>query len=220
MSHAVVREDRGEAATCGVTTAVGTVFFSLARDGSPHFMQRKIFSGCFYVMGLLECSRALESRAESILSSGGDESSAADLAGRAERMHKEGLAVFDRVIQWIKAGGTALGRPAFEGMWYAAWYALTWSKASRLAHTVCGDGGIRASDHNLIRLRHRRGALDSAQPAHDSVEHVPRDACGTCALLLAAVPLTAFGAENLRRGVGGVLSRYAGVVHHRNSQTY
>jgi N-acylglucosamine 2-epimerase len=38
----------------------GQVFFSLTRDGQPIYQQRKIFSECFYVMGLAGVARAAD----------------------------------------------------------------------------------------------------------------------------------------------------------------
>ncbi|PSO53296.1 MAG: N-acylglucosamine 2-epimerase, partial [Cyanobacteria bacterium QH_1_48_107] len=38
----------------------GQVFFSLTRDGKPIYQQRKIFSECFYVMGLAGYARAAD----------------------------------------------------------------------------------------------------------------------------------------------------------------
>ncbi|HCR48974.1 MAG TPA: N-acylglucosamine 2-epimerase, partial [Bacteroidetes bacterium] len=36
----------------------GRVYFSMTADGKPVYLQRKIFSECFYIMALAEYSRA------------------------------------------------------------------------------------------------------------------------------------------------------------------
>ena len=38
----------------------GRVYFAMTAEGKPLYLQRKIFSECFYVMALAECSRACE----------------------------------------------------------------------------------------------------------------------------------------------------------------
>jgi len=70
----------------------GRVYFSLARDGRPLSIQRKIFAEVFYVMALNEYSRA---------------------AGDRE-INKEAVEIFEKVIKWA-ADPAALGRPLLEG---------------------------------------------------------------------------------------------------------
>ena len=70
----------------------GRVYFSLNREGEPLWMQRKIFSECFYVMALAEFGRAA-----------GDES----YIERA-KIH------FEHIWHW-KDDLTRVGRPSFSG---------------------------------------------------------------------------------------------------------
>ena len=68
------------------------VFFCCSREGKPLWMQRKIFSECFYVMALAEYGRA-----------SGNE----DYTGRATDL-------FERIWSW-KDDLTKVGRPQFSG---------------------------------------------------------------------------------------------------------
>jgi N-acylglucosamine 2-epimerase len=70
----------------------GRVFFSLAADGQPCYLQRKIFSECFYVMALAGYARAAERPA----------------------LWREARAEFERVWHWAD-DWTQLGRPAYSG---------------------------------------------------------------------------------------------------------
>lgn len=70
----------------------GQVFFSLTRDGKPVYQQRKIFSECFYVMGLAGVARAADRP---------------DLLDEAE----EGL---ERIWNWA-FDWSQVGRPVHEG---------------------------------------------------------------------------------------------------------
>lgn len=70
----------------------GRAFFSLARDGRPVSMQRKIFSECFLVMAYAEFARA-----------------SGDAAYRARA-----LDLFDRVLAMVD-DPTVLGRPVLAG---------------------------------------------------------------------------------------------------------
>lgn len=70
----------------------GRVWFRLARDGQPIYLQRKPFSECFYVMALAEHARA---------------------TGRTELMD-EARAEFDKAWRFA-FDGAALGRPKMPG---------------------------------------------------------------------------------------------------------
>jgi N-acylglucosamine 2-epimerase len=70
----------------------GRVYFSLTEDGRPVYLQRKIFTECFYVMALAEYGRA-------------------DDDPTLVREAEEGLArIYEWAFDWTK-----VGRPAFEG---------------------------------------------------------------------------------------------------------
>ncbi|MCC5877606.1 MAG: AGE family epimerase/isomerase [Candidatus Sumerlaeia bacterium] len=66
------------------------VYFSLHRDGSPHFLQRKMFSECFYVMAMAEYARAT-----------GDEGA-----------REEANELFEAVMDYAK-DPSLLGRPVY-----------------------------------------------------------------------------------------------------------
>lgn len=68
----------------------GRVYFSLTREGKPHFLQRKMFAECFYIMAMAEWARA-----------SGDESA----RGEAEEL-------FQHVLRYAKEP-SALGRPSY-----------------------------------------------------------------------------------------------------------
>jgi N-acylglucosamine 2-epimerase len=70
----------------------GRVYFSLDREGRPKFIQRKIFSECFYIIALAEYSRA---------------------AGEPA-LKKEAVEMFSQVLGWLEQPGS-LGRPVLEG---------------------------------------------------------------------------------------------------------
>ena len=70
----------------------GRLYFSLTREGQPYFYQRKPYAGVFYMLGLLEYSRAT-----------GDQSCLA-----------EAVEVFWRIVEWIQ-DPRLLDRPAFAG---------------------------------------------------------------------------------------------------------
>ena len=70
----------------------GRVYFSLDQEGRPKFIQRKIFSECFYIIALAEYSRA---------------------AGEPEPK-KEAVRMFAQVLEWLEQPGS-LGRPVLEG---------------------------------------------------------------------------------------------------------
>lgn len=70
----------------------GRVYFKLARDGQPIYLQRKIYSECFYVMALAEYSRA---------------------TGDAQIM-EEAQAEFEKVWEFAFDWGK-VGRPAMPG---------------------------------------------------------------------------------------------------------
>jgi N-acylglucosamine 2-epimerase len=70
----------------------GQVYFALTQEGSPLYLQRKIFTECFYVMALAEYGRASDQPA---------------LVREAE----EGL---ERLFAWAE-DWTLVGRPRFEG---------------------------------------------------------------------------------------------------------
>jgi N-acylglucosamine 2-epimerase len=76
--HARTKEDR--------------VYFSLTREGRPHFMQRKMFSECFYVMAMAEYARA-----------------SGDKAAR-----REARSLFEKVLEYAK-DPSLLGRPVYKG---------------------------------------------------------------------------------------------------------
>jgi N-acylglucosamine 2-epimerase len=88
-----------EAATLGANflrkharTKENRVYFSLTREGKPHFMQRKMFSECFYVMAMAEYARAM-----------GDASA-----------RKEARTLFDAVLKYAK-DPSLLGKPVYKG---------------------------------------------------------------------------------------------------------
>jgi len=68
------------------------VYFSLTREGKPHFMQRKMFSECFYVMAMAEYARAT-----------GDKSA-----------RKEARCLFESVLEYAK-DPSLLGRAVYKG---------------------------------------------------------------------------------------------------------
>ncbi|CAN5185063.1 AGE family epimerase/isomerase [soil metagenome] len=68
------------------------VYFSLTRQGRPHFMQRKMFSECFYVMALAEYARAAKDK----------------------DAKKEARALFEKVKEYAK-DSTLVGRPSYKG---------------------------------------------------------------------------------------------------------
>lgn len=70
----------------------GRVFFSLTRDGIPHFYQRKPYAAVFYQMGLFEYGRAA-----------GDQSCL-----------DEAIEIFWRIVEWIR-DPALLGRSAMPG---------------------------------------------------------------------------------------------------------
>lgn len=72
--------------------AEGRLFFSLARDGRPHFFQRKPYAAVFYQMGLLEYARAIGDRG----------------------CLDESVEVFWRIVDWI-ADPALLGRAPLPG---------------------------------------------------------------------------------------------------------
>ena len=73
-------------------TPEGRAYFSLTREGLPVFIQRKLFSECFYSMALDEYSRAT-----------GD-----------KRLAAEALSMFDTVVE-LADNPSLLGRPVLEG---------------------------------------------------------------------------------------------------------
>lgn len=72
--------------------AKGRVYFSLTREGKPYFFQRKIYGAVFYMMGLLEYSKAT-----------------GDVACR-----EEAIATFWDITRWM-ADPTLIDRPAMAG---------------------------------------------------------------------------------------------------------
>ncbi len=66
------------------------VYFSLTKEGKPHFIQRKMFTECFYVMALAEYGRA-----------SGDQSAS-----------EEALEMFQYVMEYAR-DPTILGRPSY-----------------------------------------------------------------------------------------------------------
>ncbi len=68
------------------------VYFCLSRDGQPVYLQRKIFSECFYVMALAECSRLFT----------------------APTLMLEAEQVFAAIWSWVQ-DPTPLGRPHWPG---------------------------------------------------------------------------------------------------------
>lgn len=99
---------------CG-TGSEGRVYFSVDRAGRPVFIQRKIFSECFYILALIEFSRLV-----------GDSSIRAD----AEAM-------FRRVDRW-RSDPAALGRPALAGQEPSSSLAVPMIMLS-LADEFCSD---------------------------------------------------------------------------------
>jgi N-acylglucosamine 2-epimerase len=71
-------------------TPEGHIYFSLSREGKPSFVQRKPYSAVFVALGLLEYAAAT-----------GDEA-----------CRREGVALFNRICEWIARPGE-LGRPAY-----------------------------------------------------------------------------------------------------------
>ncbi|MEQ8819038.1 MAG: AGE family epimerase/isomerase [Sumerlaeia bacterium] len=67
------------------------VFFSLTREGKPHFLQRKMFSECFYVMAMAEYARAT-----------------GDASARAEADE-----LFQSILRYAK-DPSLLGRPVYD----------------------------------------------------------------------------------------------------------
>ncbi len=89
-----------EAATPGVEflrrharTTDNRVYFCLTREGKPVYMQRKIFSECFYVMALAEYARASAS----------------------DEIRSEARKVFESVLKF-RDDPTLVGRPVYEGV--------------------------------------------------------------------------------------------------------
>ena len=72
--------------------AEGRVYFCLSEAGEPVYLQRKIFSECFYAMALAECGRA---------------------SGRSELL-QEAEALLARIFDWAY-DWSKVGRPAFSG---------------------------------------------------------------------------------------------------------
>lgn len=72
--------------------ADGRVYFSLTADGKPIYLQRKIFSECFYIMALAEYARAAEK----------------------PMFLQEAKAELEKVWQWAY-DWTRIGRPVYEG---------------------------------------------------------------------------------------------------------
>ncbi|RMH56315.1 MAG: N-acylglucosamine 2-epimerase [Bacteroidetes bacterium] len=70
----------------------GRVYFALTADGRPVYLQRKIFSECFYTMALAEYARA------------------ADEPALLREAEEELALIWDWAFDWTK-----VGRPAFEG---------------------------------------------------------------------------------------------------------
>jgi N-acylglucosamine 2-epimerase len=70
----------------------GRVYFSLTRDGKPYFYQRKVYGAVFYMLGLLEYSKAT-----------GDKS-----------CFNESVDTFWKIVDWIK-NPALLDRPILEG---------------------------------------------------------------------------------------------------------
>ena len=72
-------------------TKENRVYFALTREGKPAFLQRKMFSECFYVMAMAEYARA-----------------SGDKAAR-----KEARSLFESVIQYAK-NPALLGKPVYK----------------------------------------------------------------------------------------------------------
>jgi N-acylglucosamine 2-epimerase len=70
----------------------GRVYFSLTRDGKPYFFQRKVYGAVFYMLGLLEYSKATGDKA----------------------CFDESVDLFWKITKWIE-DPSMLDRPAFEG---------------------------------------------------------------------------------------------------------
>lgn len=70
----------------------GRLYFSLTREGAPHFYQRKPYAAVFHQMGLLEYARASGDRA----------------------YHAEAVELFWQIVAWI-ADPSLLGRQALPG---------------------------------------------------------------------------------------------------------
>lgn len=73
-------------------TAEGRVYFCLSQTGEPVYLQRKIFSECFYAMALAECGRAAD----------------------RPNLLQEAEAMLARIFAWAY-DWTQVGRPAFAG---------------------------------------------------------------------------------------------------------
>lgn len=70
----------------------GRVYFSLTRDGKPYFYQRKVYGAVFYMLGLLEYSKATGDKA----------------------CFNESVDTFWKIVDWIK-NPALLDRPILEG---------------------------------------------------------------------------------------------------------
>ncbi len=72
--------------------ANGRVYFSLTREGKPYFYQRKPYGAVFYMLGLLEYSKA----------------------SRDGNCYEEAVDMFWRIVKWIK-DPTLMDRPTLTG---------------------------------------------------------------------------------------------------------
>jgi len=75
----------------------GRVYFSLTREGKPFFYQRKPYGAVFYMLGLLEYSKA----------------------SRDAKCYEEAVDMFWRIVKWIK-NPVLMDRPIMEGQIHAS----------------------------------------------------------------------------------------------------
>ena len=124
----------------------GQVFFSLTEDGQPIYQQRKIFSECFYVMGLAGYAHAV----------GRD-----DLLNDAkEELHTIWDWAFD---------GTQVGRPAHEGQPDAQSLAVPMILLNLIEVVTDGDATAYQAEVDDCLARIQRHVQTDTQHVHETV---------------------------------------------------
>ena len=124
----------------------GQVFFSLTRDGKPLYQQRKIFSECFYVMGLAGYARA---------------------AGRPDLL-EEAKAELEQIWAWAY-DWSQVGRPVHEGQPEAQQLAVPMILLNLIEVVAEGDEKTYSREIDECIERIRRHVHPDAQHVFENV---------------------------------------------------
>ncbi len=125
------------------------VYFELAADGKPVYLQRKIFSECFYIMALAEYSRATD----------------------APKLLAEATDVFERVWSWAY-DWTHVGRSSYAGAAPAQMLAVPMILLNLIEELTDGDAtGYAAEVDTCIA----KMLLHIDEKRHLVLEHVAPD---------------------------------------------